>query len=276
MCLALGCRGTLKIQGITFSDPFKKADYVAEIRFLPKGAQYTGGVVALDTIRYSSVYGQYYAESTLLINVPEDKRLQMWTLEPWCDPVEGFTYAVHKPYHEKECVILDEDGFLRRGIIAVLRRQWLSSDSPLTKPLTLKELTLGRLLNNLEDYLDTVCYTNAPALFFKRKSFEGSDLMCYQKVSQDEHGDYKTVRIRPSNHDYVMDWNGFIRCLVQKDFYHSITKRNGTLSTLIVGKEGVKAKFPRCDPMAVFWDSVALHDVSVNIYVYRNVYVVIG
>lgn len=257
-CRAIGAVGTLKIQKITFSDLDGDSDCVAKIRFLPIGDRYTGDIISLDTIRYAPEYGQMYAESTLLIDVPEDKRVQLWTLGPWCAPVEEFVYAVYGPRHGEAFDILDEDGFLTRGILTQLKNQWsLQHD-----PMTLKRFALDQFLKELEDYLDAICYRNAPCLFSKRENFEESDLMYYQKVSQDEDGRHRTIRIRPSNHDYIMKWNDWIvNLLVQQNVLDAIVRCNHRRPTLIAGGEEVKVDMPNCKPMDIFLDPETLDHI---------------
>jgi hypothetical protein len=263
-CLALGAVGTLKIQKITFSDLNEDTGYVAKIRFLPIGEGYKGGIISLDTIRYSPEYGQMYVESTLLIDVPEDERVQLWTLGPWCAPVEKFVYSVYGPRRGEAFDILDEDGFLTRGILTQLRNQWSSQHDP----MTLKTFALDGMLGVLEDYLDTICYFNASCLFSRRKNFDASDLMYYQKVSQDNDGQYRTIRIRPSNHDYVMDRNDWLLNLgAQSNVFEAIVTQNRQRPTLMVGVEGVKVDMPNCRPMDTFLDPATLDNVRHTNYV---------
>ncbi|TGW14602.1 hypothetical protein EIL50_04795 [bacterium NHP-B] len=232
---------TLVIKSIELSDPDEDPGYAAKIRFLPKGGGYKGTPVSSECVRFC--YGRLYVESTLLIDVPAHRRIQQWSWGPWCPQKVGFSCISFMPKEGKEITIMDDDGFLLRGILGYFFSQKKAHVLGKHEPSSLHILATQEGIAPLITYLDGYCYKTSPSIFRHRADFEKTDLMFFQEVSTEGEGYSKTVRIRPTNHAYEMSYP-VLYTLLANCYWHKILAWPSSSSLFFVQDETV---FVRCE-----------------------------
>ncbi len=232
---------TLVIKSIELADPDKDLGYAAKIRFLPKGGGYKGTPVASERVRFCDDRGKLYVESTLLIDVPVYRRLQEWSWGPWCPQKIGFSCVSFMPKEGEEITIMDDDGFLLRGILGYFFSQKKGRLSGGHEPSFCQNLPIQERIAPLITYLDGYCYKKSPQLFKHRDDFEETNLMFFREAFTE--GDYpRTVRIRPANHAYEMSYSVLHTLLTGPD-WHKILSWSSYASLIFVQDESV---FVRC------------------------------
>lgn len=196
----------LHVEKIELAHPAENLGYLSKITFCPVDEHaYTGEHLGVDIVCETpdrtcncgdiTVTKKSPVISSTLLN----GKTQQWSIGPWCPQKKGFYYAFHLPKHNQPITILDEDGYLTRGILETLQ----TNDSGNTIG-TLQGIAAQKIVEPLKTFFDFQCQKHDPSNFDKRLDFNQRHSMYYQAVDEKENGKYQTVRINPANHNFIL------------------------------------------------------------------------
>ncbi|MGB0919008.1 MAG: hypothetical protein ACPGUZ_00580 [Holosporaceae bacterium] len=233
----------LRVQKLELTPPDENLGYCSKITFLPVDAEaYTGKQLGVDVV--CETPPQTYAGreiptaekklviSSTLLNGGEQ---QHWTPGPWCTPKKGFHYAFHLPTHGQPITVLDDDGYLTRGLLEKLQ----TKDSDNTPVNTLQGMTAQQLIEPLKTFFDYQCQKSDPSRFSNRLDFSERHSMYYQPLQKGENG-WQTVRINPANHNFTLlpnDIFWMLRAKEQQTDYNAIQDKVSTFCSVMNHKE---------------------------------------
>ncbi|MGB1229996.1 MAG: hypothetical protein ACPG7U_02385 [Holosporaceae bacterium] len=251
----------LRVQKLELTPPDENLGYCSKITFLPVDeAAYTGAQLGVDVVfeqyprgcgctEMSDEYIERHKKlmiSSTLLNGGEQ---QHWTPGPWCTPKKGFHYAFHLPTHGQPITVLDDDGYLTRGLLEKLQ----TKDSDNTPVNTLQGMTAQQLIEPLKTFFDYQCQKSDPSNFSNRLDFSERHSMYYQPLQKGENG-WQTVRINPANHNFTLlpnDIFWMLRAKEQQPDYNAIQDKVSTFCSVMNHEEAAPVSIEGGTPFKV-------------------------